>query len=136
MAWWFFKRLEQCVKRVFRQHVHFVDDVDFVACRHSGVAHSLNNLAHIVDARVACGIHFDDVDMPTFGDGNAWLARATGVNGWPALPVNSDAVERFGNQTRGRSLAHPAHTSHQKRMRQSVTFNGIAECLHHGILPD
>ena len=96
----FFKRLQQRVKRVFRQHVDFVDDVNLVACRNGRIAHSLDNLTHIVNTGVACGIHFDNVDMAAFGDSNARLAGATGINRRATLPVRTNAVQRLGNQPR------------------------------------
>ena len=101
MARRFFQRLQQRIKCVFGQHVNFVDNVDFVACRHGGVTHSLNNLPHIIYAGVACGIHFDDVDMPTLRDCDARLASPARVNSRAALPVGSNAVQRLGNQSRG-----------------------------------
>ena len=101
MARRFFKRLQQRIKRVFGQHVNFVDDVDFVACRHGRVPHSLNNLPHIVYTGVACGIHFDNVDMPTLRDCDTRLASPTRVNSRAALPVGANAVQRLGNQSRG-----------------------------------
>ena len=92
MARRLFKRLQQGIERVFRQHVHFVDDVNFIARGYGGIAHRLNNLTHIVNASVACGIHFDDVNVPPFGDSNARLAHSARVDSWATLPVGSNAV--------------------------------------------
>ena len=72
----FLERLQKRVERVLREHVDFVDDVDLVARRDRGVAHRLDDLAHVVDAGVAGGVHLDDVDMAAFGDGAARLADA------------------------------------------------------------
>src|SRR3546814_3794661 len=54
--------------------MHFVDDIDLVARRHRGIAHRLDNLAHIVDAGVRRGVHLDHVDMAPLGYGAAGFA--------------------------------------------------------------
>ena len=114
--------------------MHFVDDIDFVARRHCRVAHSFNNFAHIVDAGVACSIHFDHIDMSAFGNCHARLANTTWVDSRAALPVLANAIQRFGNQPRGGGFANPAHAGHKERMRQPVTFYRVTKRLHHGIL--
>ena len=136
VARWFFERLQQRGKRVFRQHVDFVDDVNFVACRNGRIAHSLNNLTDIINAGVARGIHFDNIDMATFGNRHTRLAGAARINRWATLPVRTNAVQRLGNQSRRRGFPDTADTSHQKRMRQTVAFDRIAKRLHHRILAD
>ena len=131
-----FERFQQRIEGVTRQHMHFVDDVDLVARRHRGIAHRLDNLAHIVDAGVRRGVHFDDVDMAPFGDRAARLAHPARIDRRPALPVGADAIERLGDQARGRRLADPAHPGHQKRMRQPVARDRVAQRAHHRILTD
>ena len=101
MARRFLKRFEQRIKRVFRQHVNFVDDVDFIACRYRSIAHRLNNLADIINAGMTCGIHFDHVDMPPLGNRDARLTHAARRYGWPTLPVWADTIQRLCDQSRG-----------------------------------
>ena len=131
-----FERFQKCVERVTRQHMHFVNDIDLVARRHRGIAHRLDNLAHIVDAGVRRGVHLDHVDMAPLGDRAARFAHPARIDRRPALPVRTDAVERLGDQPRGRRLADPAHPGHQKGVRQPVARDRIAERPHHRILPD
>jgi hypothetical protein len=69
-----FERLEQAVEGRRREHVHFVDDIDFVGRRRGRVFHRVDDLADIVDAGIAGGVHFDDVDMAALDDGAAVLA--------------------------------------------------------------
>ena len=45
-----FKRLEKRVEGVRRQHVDFVDDVDFVAGRGGAVVHGIDYFADVADA--------------------------------------------------------------------------------------
>ncbi len=132
----FLKRLEQGVESVARQHVDFVDDVDLVARADRGVAHRLDDLAHVVDAGVAGGVHLDHVDVAAFGDGDARLAHAARIDRRPALPVGPDAVERLGDQPRGRGLADPAHAGHQEGMRQPLALDRVGERAHHRLLAD
>ena len=58
-----FQRLEQRVEGVLRQHVHFIDDIDLVAGLDRGIAHALDDLAHVIDTGIGGGIHLDHVDM-------------------------------------------------------------------------
>src|SRR3546814_4739951 len=79
--------------------MHVVDDVDLVARRHRGIAHRLDDLAHIVDAGVRRSVHLDHVDMAPLGDRAARLAHAARVDRRPALPVRADAVQRSEEHT-------------------------------------
>ena len=136
VRWRFLERLEQSVEGVAREHVDFVDDVDLVARADRGIAHRLDDLADVVDAGVAGGIHLDDVDMAPLGDGDAGFADAAGIDGGAAGSVGADAVERLGDQPRSRGLADPAHAGHQKGMRQPVARDGVGQRADHGLLPD
>ena len=136
VRWRLFKRFQQRIEGIFRQHVNFVDNVDFVACRHGCIADRLDNLADIVDAGVARRVHLYHVDMPTFGNRAAWFANTARIDGWATLPVWTNAVQRLCNQSRGRCLADSAHASHQECMGKATTLDCVAECLHHRILAD
>ena len=131
-----FKCLQQRIKRVFGQHVHFVDDVNLIPRRNRSIAHCFNDFADIVDTGMAGGIHFDDIDMAPFGNGCARLALPTGIDCRSALPVGTDAIQRFCNQARGRGFPDPTYSGHQKGMCQPVAFDRIAQRLDHRILTD
>jgi hypothetical protein len=68
------ERLQQAVEGLCREHVHFIDDIDFITCRNRAIAHLLDDLSDIVDAGVGGGVHLDDIDMPAFHDGLAMFA--------------------------------------------------------------
>ena len=131
-----FERLEQRVERRFRHHVDFVDDVDLVACGHRSIAHRVGHRADVVDPVVRGGVHFDHVDMAALGDRPARLAHPARINGRPALAISADAVQRLGDQPRGAGLADPAHAGHQKRMRQPLAPDRIAQRANHRFLAD
>jgi len=105
MRGWLLERLEQTVEGRLRQHMDFVDDVDLVPRRNRGVAHRLDDLAHIVDAGVACRVHFNDIDVTALGDRDTRLAGPARVDGRTTPAVRPDAVQRLGDQPRGRGLA-------------------------------
>ena len=48
----FLKSLQQRIESVLRQHVHFVDNVDLVACIDRGVAHCVDDFADVVHTSV------------------------------------------------------------------------------------
>jgi hypothetical protein len=132
----FLKCLEQGIESIARQHVDFVDNIDLVARRHRRVADLFDDLAHVVHAGIGGRVHLDHVDMAALGNRSAGFAHAARVDGRPALPVRPDAVQRLGDQPRGRGLADPAHARHQEGMRQPVTRDGIGKGAHHRFLPD
>ena len=131
-----FQRFQQRVEGVAAQHVNFVDNIDLVACRDRGIAHRLDDLAHVVDASVAGGVHLDHVDMAAFRDGDTRLAHAARIDRRAALPIRPNTIQRFGDQARGRGLAHPAHAGHQEGMGQPVARDRIGERADHRFLPD
>ena len=132
----FLQCFQQGIERILRQHVNFVDDINLVTRRHCRIAHGLDNLADIVDAGVRCGIHFNDVDVPTLRNRDTGFADTARINRRPALPVLPDAVECLGDQPRCRCLAHAADTGQQERMGQAVALDRIAQRRHHRILAD
>jgi hypothetical protein len=132
----FLQRFQQRVERIFGEHMDFVDDVDLVARRHGGIAHRLDNLAHIIDAGMAGGVHLDHVDMPPLGNRAARFAHPARIDRRSALPVFANAVQCLGDQPRGRRLADPAHPGHQECMGQPPPLDRVTQRLDHRVLTD
>jgi hypothetical protein len=130
------ERLQERVERVLGQHVDFVDDVDLVARRDGRIAHRLDDLAHVVDAGVAGGVHLDDVDVAPLGYGHTRFTPTSRDRWWAALPVRADAVQRLGDEPRGRRLADAAHPGEQKGVSEAVALDRVAEGADHRVLPD
>jgi hypothetical protein len=106
-----FERLEQRVERRLRQHVDFVDQVDLHPTAAGHVLRVVDELAHIVHARVAGRVDFQQVDEPARIDVAAGVAsprtgsaevprsqfsdlakmRAMVVLPTPRVPVNRNA---------------------------------------------
>ena len=54
-----FERFEQSIEGLFCEHVHFVDDVNFIVARCWGIADGFIDLADVVDPSVGGAIDFD-----------------------------------------------------------------------------
>ena len=132
-----FQGLEQPVEGLLGQHVHFVDDVDLVARGGRGIAHAFDDLADIVDAGAGGGVHLLHIDIAGFGDGDAGLADAAGMDGGlGALAVRPDAVERARDDARGGGLAHAAHARQHEGMGDAAGGEGVGQGAHQRLLPD
>ena len=81
------QRLQQGVERRGRQHVHFVDDIDLVARLHRGVAHPVQQLAHLVHLGARSGVQLQHVPCagPRRWRGSAarrWTGRCWAGGRW------------------------------------------------------
>ena len=112
----FFERLEKRIERVARQHVDFVDDVDLVARRNGPVENAVDQLADIVNAGAARGIHLHHVDMAVFGNRDAVLADSAGIGRRLAIAVRAGAVQCAGDDARGRGFPDTANARQDKGM--------------------
>ena len=110
------RSLEQRIESLLRKHVNFVDDVDLVARADRRVANRVDDLADVVDAGVRRRIHLDHVDVAALGNRAARFADVAGRDRRTALPVRPDAVQRLGDEARGRGLADPANAGQQEGM--------------------
>ena len=97
------ERLEECVERLPREHVHFVDDVGFVVAPRGPDGDVLPQLAHLVDAAIAGGVDLHHVDILPGRDRRAAVADVAGLAADPA-----GAFKRLGIDAGGARLAHAA----------------------------
>ena len=126
-----FQRFEQCVERRDGEHVHLVDDVDLVLADLRGIAHLLQQVAHVFDAVVACRVQLQHVQRGFGEDGLARLALAAGV-----AVVRMLAVDRAAHDLRERGLARAAAAAKQVRVGDSPRFDLVAQGLDDRFLPD
>ena len=136
VLWRFLKRLEQRVERAGRQHVHLIDDIDFVPGRGRAVMHAVDDLADIADAGVRCGVHLHHVDVAALHDGDAMFADPAGFRRRPAVAVRPDAVHPLGDDPRCRRFTGPADAGHDKRLRDTIRLERVFQRAHHRVLPD
>ena len=132
----FLQRLQQGIEGSGGQHVHFVDDIDFEAGRGRAIAHAVDDLADVVDAGAAGGIHLHNVHMAVFGDGAAMVADAARLSRRPAGAVGADAVQGAGDDAGGGGLADAAHAGQHEGMSQSAGLDGVGQGADKGFLSD
>ena len=129
--------LSIAVEGLLGQHMHFVEDIDLVARRGRGIAHALDDLADYRRCRCGGGVHLLHIDIAGFGDGDAGIADAAGMDGGlGALAVGSDAVERAGDDAGGGGFAHPAHAGEHEGMGDAAGGEGVGQRAHQRFLPD
>src|SRR5579884_3301180 len=136
MLRWLLKCFQQGIESWLGKHVNFVDDVDFVARADRGVAHRVDDLSDIIHPRMRSGVHLDDVDVPSLGNGAAWLAYIAGRDRRTALPVRADAVQGLCDQPRRRGFADPPDSGEKESMRDPAALDRVGESLHHRVLTD
>ena len=125
--------LQERIEGSRREHVHLVDDVDLVARLHRGVAHPVQQVAHVCDAGPAGGVQLQDVHVPALDDGAAvppldGQVQAGGVNG-----VRLE-VQRPGEEPGRGGLAHPPHAGEHEGVGDASGREGVAQGPDHGLL--
>ena len=96
----------------------------------------LDDLAHVVDAGAAGGIHLDHVGMAVGQDADAVGADAARVGGRAAGAVRADAVQRAGDDAGGGGLADATDAGEHEGMGDAADGEGVAQRAHHRLLPD
>ena len=126
----FFKRLQQCVERTLRQHVHFVDQIDLIATACRCVLHVVQEVARIFDFGPRCRVHFDQIDEAAFVDLHAGRT-------FPARTRSNTCltVQRLGKNARNRRLANATCSGKQVGVVQPPAFKSIGQCLQNMLLP-
>ena len=132
----FLKRFQERVEGARRQHVNFVDDVDFVAGRGRAVMDRVDDLADVGDACVRCRVHLDHINVATFHDGGAMFALAAGFGRRAALTIKANTVHALCDDPRRGRLTRPADTRHDKGLRDPPCLERILERAHHRVLTD
>ena len=118
-----FERFEQRVGGRAGQLVHLVDQIDLEAGGAGLVVGALAQLADVVDAAVAGGVDFDQVE--------AERVRAAVERGG----AGRDAVDRAGEDSRGGGFAGATRAAEEIGVGDLVLLDGVAQGAHHGVLP-
>ena len=125
------KRLEKRVERRLRQHVNFVNEVHLIgilaACR-SEVCF-FPQAANLIDAAVAGGVQFDEIERTTLPVGPTALAFVAGVS---VLRVG--AVDGLSEKTARGGLAGTPWAREQIGVRYLVRLHGVRERTGDGLL--
>ena len=126
-----FEGLEQGVEGPGREHVDFVDVIDFepgAAGPESGV---LAEFADLLDSVVARPVDLDDVDVLADGDRLADVAGEVGLLGGPV-----DAIQALGEDPGDRRLADPSGPAEEVGVGDPIEPDGVPERLDDVVLPD
>ncbi len=126
---WLLQRLEHGVERRFRQHMHFVDQVNLVAPDRRRVARVVENLPHVVDAGVRRRVELEQIDEAAGIDVDACRAHAA----WRCRDA-VDAVEALGEDARDRRLADTARAGEKVRVMQAAALDRIGQRLYDVLL--
>ncbi len=130
-----FQGLQERVERRGREHVHFVDDVDLVAGLHRGVAHAVQQFAHLIDLGARGGVQLQHVDVPALDDRTAMPPLDGEVDGRLMHLVGLE-VQRPGQQSGGGGLAHAADAGEHEGVGDAARREGVAQGAHHRLLAD
>ena len=126
-----FQGLQQGVEGLAGEHVDFVDDVDFEPCPAGPHADVLPQLADFVDAAVAGPVDLQHVHVLAGADAAADVALVAGDRGGTLF-----AVQRLGQDSGGRGLAHPACAGEKIGMAHAMGRDGVRQGLGNVLLPD
>ena len=129
MLRWLLQRFQEGVEGFGRQHVHFVDDVDFAFAHAWREAHLLANVADLINAAVGRRINFDYVEKTVLIDGTAVF---TDVTRFAVLRVQ--AIDGFRENFRGARFAGAARPAKKIGMGESMMTEGAQKRLGNGIL--
>ncbi len=103
-----FQRFEQRVERRLREHVDFVDDINFALAARRRVARILAQIADFIDAAIRGAVDFQHVKAAAFGN---FLAHRAGVA--RRYRRAGFTIHGFGEQPRHRSFADAARPGKQ-----------------------
>ena len=132
-----FQRLQERVERRGREHVHFVDDVDLVARTGRRIAHAVVDLAHVIDAGMGGGVHFQHVHVPAFHDRLAMHARHRHMDGRSLdRSVGQFVIQRTGENPRGGGFSDAAHAGQNPGLRNPPGLERIRNGTDHRVLAD
>ena len=128
----FLERLEQRVEARIREHVDLVHDVELVPAAGRRVLHVVDDqFADLVHLGVRGGVEFQHVQAAPLGDLLALRAHAARLGRRPVL-----AIERLGQDARGRGLAGAARPDEEVGVREPLLLDGVFERLRNMRLAD
>ena len=131
-----FEGLQQCVERLRGKHVHFVDHIHLVARLRGGVAHAVQQFAHLVDLGAAGGVKFEHVEVAPFDDRLAVTAFDGEVFDAGAVNAVALVVEGAGEQPGRGGLTDAAHAREHEGVGDTACRERVLQGADHGLLAD
>ena len=106
-----FQRFQHRVERAFGEHMHFVDDIDFVFAGGRRVLGVFQYFADVVDAGVGGGVDFQQINVASGVDLRTALAHAARL-----AVLRIFAVQAFGENAGDGGFAYAARACEQVGM--------------------
>lgn len=116
MRWWFLEGFEQGIGGAIAEHMDFINDVDLVTGLVGGVVDLLTEASNIINAGIAGGINFDNVQ----GSGLAYCLADGAVIAGLTVSV-AKAVYRLSENTRRARLTGPSWAAEEISVRYTAT---------------
>jgi dipeptide/tripeptide permease len=86
--WWLFQGFEQSIKSFSREHVHFIDDVNFEARLQGNIFNSFPKLSYLIYTPVRSSINFYHIQRISLLDSPTTFAFPTRLRSYSFLAVN------------------------------------------------
>jgi len=132
MVWRLFERLQQRIKGISREAVHFIYNVDFVTALAGGKGDLLSQLAHVVNAGVAGCVYLNQVEEAAFVDSRA---NSTSIAG-ALINVGVRAVHCFSQQPSAGRFACPTRAAEQIGVADAASFERVLQRADDVLLAD
>ena len=126
----FLQSFQQCIKCSYRQHMHLVDDIDFIPALCRTVRHLLTDLSDIIDTVVGGRVDLDHIHGRAGRYGPARLTFPAGASVHRMLTVH-----RFGKYLCHCRLAGSPCPAEQIGMSDTVGPDLILQCCNNMVLP-
>ena len=126
-----FQCLQERVERRIGEHVDFVDDVDPIGAPERRKFDVFTKFPDVVHAGIRGAVDLDDVNRVAARNFQTTLALPARLRGRTFF-----AIQRLGQDTRGRGLAHAAHAGEEIRMGHLLAEDRVPQRLHDVRLPD
>ena len=123
--------LEHRIESGAREHVDLIDHEHFKATLNGLVDRLLQELLHLIDASIGSGIELGVIDKAPGINGHTHFTRPARCRRDALF-----AIERFGQNSGHRGLAHAARAGEKIGMVQPLRLERIRERLHHMRLTD
>ena len=122
MSWRLLECFQKSVESRRREHVDFIDDVNFIAAFVGEEIYFIPQVAHILHTGIGCGIYLDKVQEVTF---THRLAVGTGITGMIGDRFRQ-AIDSFSQQPGSGCLTRTARSGEKIRVGYALPSNCVA----------
>ena len=125
-----FEGLQESIKRRCREHVHFVDYIDFESTLRGGELTLLAQATNLLDTVIRSTVDFDHVHARAIHNGLTGLRLIVGRRTGTAF-----SIESLSEKTSGTGLTRSAWPHKEVGVSDSLAINGVTQGAHDMILP-